>query len=288
MDVGCGRRFDWTLTELAQTEGTPASMPHTSHTSNQKGATEVYPPGLRARQDRPTGEASRSKRRLTWRRRAAYALIAPVIKLSCRLLWLSCRIDCVLGQEVVERVLSEDKPIIPCYWHQCHIFCVYYMLQLNRLGLRVGCLLSPSLDGEVPAKIMRSWGVRVIRASSTRSGAQAIREIYRLIISESISPVITSDGPTGPAREFKPGGAILARLAQVPMIPFSYAAKSYWRLQTWDQFVIPKPFTRIVIAVGEPQWVPSDVPANALGPYQESMQNALNGLARQAERALKG
>ena len=235
-----------------------------SHASSQKAATEVYSPGLRARRDRPTGEAPRSKRRLTWCRKAAYTLTAPMIKLICRLLWLSCRIDGVLGKEVVDRVLSEGKPIIPCYWHQHHIFCVYYMLQLNRLGLRIGYLLSPSLDGEVPAKIMRSWGVRVIRASSTRSGAQAIREIYRLIISEGVSPVIASDGPTGPAREFKFGAVILACLAQVPMIPVSYAAKSYWRLQTWDQFVIPKPFARIVIAVGEPQWVPSDVPANAL------------------------
>ena len=160
------------------------------------------------------------------------------------------------------------------------------MLQLKRVGLRIGCLLSPSLDGEVPAKIIQSWGVRVIRASSTRSGAQAIRELYNLIVAEGISPVTTADGPAGPAREFKPGAVVLARLAHVPMVPFSYAAKSYWRLDTWDQFVIPKPFTHIVIAVGEPLWVPSDVPANALGPYQESMQNALNDLAIQAQQAL--
>ena len=69
------------------------------------------------------------------------------------------------------------------------------------------------------------------------------------------------------------------------MIPLSYAASSAWKIK-WDRFVIPKPFSRIVVAVGEPVYVPKGLDAAGLEGLQREMENRLQGLFRAAETAL--
>ena len=129
------------------------------------------------------------------------------------------------------------------------------MRKLQKRGLKIGFLISPSVDGEVPAKIIESWGAVAIRGSSNRTGAKALKDMYNIITKDKVSPVTTSDGPTGPIHIFKPGAVMLAQLTQSPMLPIAYSASRYWEMKNWDKFIIPKPFSRIVIAVGEPHYI---------------------------------
>ena len=95
------------------------------------------------------------------------------------------------------------------------------------------------------------WAGRVIRGSSTHTGARALRDYYTALTKEKVSPVLTPDGPRGPRFKFKPGALLLAQMSGRPILPMAYAASRAW-LVKWDKFVIPKPFARIVIAIGEP------------------------------------
>jgi len=192
-----------------------------------------------------------STRRLTPLRRLVYALLAPVLLGLIRLWWASCRIVRVDGIEHLEHALSAHGALLPCYWHQHELFCGRFLLQQRSRGLVPGFLISPSVDGEVPATVARRLGARVIRGSSTRTGARALRDYYRLLVEEGVSPVITPDGPTGPRFQFKPGGLLLAQLSGKPLLPMAYAASRAW-LFGWDRFVLPWPFSRIAIAVGAP------------------------------------
>ncbi|MGD8547202.1 MAG: DUF374 domain-containing protein, partial [Thiohalophilus sp.] len=140
---------------------------------------------------------------MKFRRRLLYLFAKPLIKGLLNTLWLTCRVKTVIGNEYADQILAAGNPVIPCYWHQHHIFGIWYMLQLRKRGLKVGFLISPSRDGEVPAKIAESWGLRAIRGSSNRTGARALKELYELITRDGISPVNTSDGPTGPLHKFK-------------------------------------------------------------------------------------
>ncbi|HHO59469.1 MAG TPA: DUF374 domain-containing protein [Thiotrichales bacterium] len=216
-------------------------------------------------------------RQMTFRRRLGYALLKPLVWLLVNLLWLSCRKK-IVGQENMDRVLATGKAVIPCYWHQQHIFCGWYMLQQLKHGMKVGFLISPSVDGEIPAKIVASKGARVIRGSSTRTGAQALREMYQVVARDGVSPVTTSDGPTGPIFKFKPGAAMLSRMTGAPMVPLACAAKSAWYLGSWDRFMIPKPFTKVVVAVGEPVTVDASVSSKDLMPVQQQMEAAINDM----------
>jgi lysophospholipid acyltransferase (LPLAT)-like uncharacterized protein len=95
-----------------------------------------------------------------------------------------------------------------------------------------------------------------------------------------------ADGPSGPQYEFKPGAVLMARIASVPLVPMACAADRAWYLNRWDAFMIPKPFARIVLAVGEPLDVPPDTPLERIDDYRLRMQNAVNRLMEQSKREL--
>ncbi|VAW52642.1 Lipoprotein [hydrothermal vent metagenome] len=222
-------------------------------------------------------------RKMTFKRKLTYLLLKPIILFMVNFIWLSCRVK-IIGQENMDVVIKKQKPVIPCYWHQQHLFCGWYMLKQIKRGMKVGFLVSPSVDGEIPAKIVSSRGAKVIRGSSTRTGAQALRDMYQIIAKEGVSPVTTSDGPTGPIFKFKSGAAMLSQMTKVPMLPIAYAAKNAWQLGSWDRFMIPKPFTKIVVAVGKPVFI--DKAEKNLSPVQLQMENAINALMEKARENL--
>ena len=104
-----------------------------------------------------------------------------------------------------------------------------------------------------------------------------LRDFYDALVHEGISPVITPDGPRGPPWVFKGGALMLAQLSQRPIIPMSYFASRAWHVG-WDGFVIPQPFARIVIAVGEPVYIAKGTNASAMHEWQVDMQRRLKDL----------
>jgi len=229
-----------------------------------------------------------SGRRLTPLRRAAYAVLAPVGLAVLRFWWSTCRIVHVAGDGHLDQALAKAPSLLPCYWHQHALFCARYLLLQRHRGLRPGFLISPSVDGEVPAKIAIRLGARVVRGSSTHTGARALRDYYQVLVKEAVSPVITPDGPKGPRFRFKPGAILLAQVSGRPLLPMAYAASRAW-LVAWDKFVIPWPFSRIAIAVGPPVYVPRSLPmgdAAAVGALQQQMEHELRRLYHEAREAL--
>ena len=212
-----------------------------------------------------------------------YRLITPFIAVFIRIFWMSCRIHRVIGEE---HLAKTSGPVIPCYWHQRQVFCAYYLLRRLARRVKLGYLVSPSKDGELVAMTLKYLGARAIRGSATRTGAQALRNLYQAVSGDGLSPVMTPDGSVGPIFEFKPGPVMLAQLSGAPLIPITYAAKSFWQLNSWDRFVIPRPFTRIVIAIGPPRYVERGGKMHDTAPMQKEMQEALNALGQQAEAAL--
>jgi lysophospholipid acyltransferase (LPLAT)-like uncharacterized protein len=231
-------------------------------------------------------EQRHSTRRLTLLRRLAYALAAPLLLGLIRLWWSSCRVVRVVGAEQLEQALAAHGALLPCYWHQHELFCGRYLLQQRALGLVPGFLISPSVDGEVPAKIATWLGARVIRGSSTRTGARALRDYYRLLVDEGVSPVITPDGPTGPRFKFKPGALLLAQLSGRPLLPMAFAASHAWQFG-WDRFVLPWPFSRIAIAIGAPEPVDRQAPLTDEGTSQ-ALQRRMEALLHEQYQRARG
>jgi lysophospholipid acyltransferase (LPLAT)-like uncharacterized protein len=228
---------------------------------------------------------TRSGRRMTAWRRLLYAIAVPLVLGIVRLWWATCRIVKVEGVEHLEASLLKAPSLVPCYWHQHQAFCARYLLQQHARGLTVGWLISPSVDGEIGAMLVRRVGGRVIRGSSTHTGARALRDYYLALVQENISPVITPDGPRGPRFKFKPGAILLAQMSGRPVLPLAYAASRAW-LVKWDKFVIPWPFARIAIAIGPPHYVPRVLDPPQMVRLQGEMEAELKRLFQLARDAL--
>lgn len=227
-----------------------------------------------------------SSRRLSMGRRLVYAIAVPLARVILRLIWWLCPVKKVIGEEHLGSFIESSSPVIPCYWHQHQLFVIPYLLAQLPRGFKPGFLISPSVDGEAPGQLARSLGGYVIRGSSTRTGARSLRDIFLAITKEGVSPIMAPDGPQGPAFEFKAGPLMLSQLSGAPVIPMAYAARRARVFKTWDRFVLPLPFSKIVIAIGEPVYVDRKLPHEKLASLQQDMAEKLKALFKEARAAL--
>jgi lysophospholipid acyltransferase (LPLAT)-like uncharacterized protein len=227
---------------------------------------------------------TRSSRSLTPARLRLYRLSLPIALLLVRFWWWSCRIVRVVGDEHAAASIAKGA-IIPVYWHQHQLFCVRYLMNQKARGLVPGFLISPSVDGELPAMVAKHYGTRVLRGSSTATGARTLRDYY-VALQEGVSPAITVDGPYGPRYECKPGPILLSQMSGKPIVPLAFFANRAWQFRAWDRFVLPWPFARIAIAVGEPRYVPKGLDAVALQRWQKEIDAELHSLYKLARASL--
>jgi lysophospholipid acyltransferase (LPLAT)-like uncharacterized protein len=223
---------------------------------------------------------------MTPARRLYYFLGLPVLRALIRLLTSTYRIETIIGARHIEPYIGDDAVCAPAYWHQHHVIGSTLIRSWIRRGFKACFLVSGSVDGDVPERVARAWGAEVIRGSANQSGALALRDQQRMM-KQGYSIVTTADGPRGQKYEFKAGTVLMARIAGVPIIPIGCAAERAWYLNRWDDFMVPKPFSRVVIAIGEPVPVPRDIALDNLEPVRERVQAAVMSLMRDSEDALK-
>ena len=231
--------------------------------------------------------SSASRRTMTVWRRLYYFVGMPLLRFVFYLVNSTYRIETVIGSEVAERILADSGQVYaPCYWHQHHILCSHLIRQWIRRGFRACFLISSSVDGDVPDRIARSWGAEVIRGSANQTGALVLRDMQQTL-KRGVAVITTADGPAGPQHEFKVGAVLMARIGGAPLVPLGCAASRAWYLDRWDKFMIPKPFARVVLAVGEPITVPAGTAIGDLEEFRLRMQDATNSLVRESNEILQ-
>ena len=87
--------------------------------------------------------------------------------------------------------------------------------------------------------------------SSRRGAERALLSLAREVERGS-HVAVTPDGPRGPAESFAPGALIAAQRSGAPIVLLRAVVDRAWRLNSWDRFLIPKPFARVTIYVSEP------------------------------------
>jgi lysophospholipid acyltransferase (LPLAT)-like uncharacterized protein len=227
-----------------------------------------------------------SRRRMSAWRRLYYFIGLPIIRALLRVLNASYRYQPLIGAEHIDTYIRDGAVCAPCYWHQQHVLCSSTVKTWVDRGFKACFLVSGSVDGEVPERIARAWGAEVVRGSANQSGALALRDMQGMM-KRGYSIVTTADGPRGPQYEFKAGAVLMARIAGVSIIPMACAAERAWYLDRWDKFMIPKPFSRVAVAVGEPYPVPSNVPLDAIEEHRVAIQEAVMSLMASCEKAVK-
>jgi lysophospholipid acyltransferase (LPLAT)-like uncharacterized protein len=149
------------------------------------------------------------------------------------------------------RRLGEKVRCIYATWHET--------LWHGVGGLRdegVCTVVSTHRDGELIARVMARQGFVLARGSSTRGGAQAMRDVLRLSKDPNVDFCFTVDGPRGPRREIKDGVLFTAAMTGLPIVPYTSMARRAWRLNTWDRLTVGKPFSRVAVHFGDEIEVP--------------------------------
>ena len=193
---------------------------------------------------RPPASAGIPK--LDWKTRSAISVGGFLIRALART-W-RVRVE---GREAVEAVRRSGQGVIFTFWHG-------QMLPLLAEHNRpTTVLISDHRDGEIITQIVSGFGCRAVRGSSSKGAARALLQLSRTL-NEGNDIAITPDGPRGPRHSFAPGAVVLSQRTSAPIAFMVSHTNWAWRLKTWDEFEIPKPFARVTVVYSEPFVVSAD------------------------------
>lgn len=202
-----------------------------------------------------------------------YRLAALLGAAILELFWRTCRIR-ISGGERFAALLREHGAVVPVFWHQHLLICGRFIVS-RRSGLKPGFMISPSVDGQAAAMLAELYGAHVVRGSGSYTGVRAVRGVHQALVKDGISPAITPDGPRGPRFAFKPGAIFAAQISGKAVVPIAYATKPVWLLRTWDKFVIPSPFGKVRIMIGEPYFPPAQMDDAQMQSAQREMERRM-------------
>jgi lysophospholipid acyltransferase (LPLAT)-like uncharacterized protein len=167
-----------------------------------------------------------------------------------------------------------------CFWHRAVLPATY---RFRNQGLAV--MTSRSFDGEYIARIIGKLGFSAVRGSSSRGAVGALIGM-RQQLEQGHSVVFTIDGPRGPRYVAKPGPVLLAKKTGALINCFYVAVERAWILNSWDQMIIPKLFSRAVIYASSPIHVPADATDEQMSTFHQQMQKTLERCRLKAEEAV--
>jgi lysophospholipid acyltransferase (LPLAT)-like uncharacterized protein len=173
-------------------------------------------------------------------------------------------------------------PVIFCIWHNRLGTCIR-ALEIHRRpfnsGAGMAALVSASKDGALLARILEWFRVQPVRGSSSRRGAQALREMTTWA-ERGYDLTITPDGPRGPRYEIQDGITSLAQLTGLPIVPVVLNLNWKICLKSWDRFQIPLPFARCEISLGKTIRVPADASDAAREELRRQLETEMRAITK--------
>jgi lysophospholipid acyltransferase (LPLAT)-like uncharacterized protein len=94
------------------------------------------------------------------------------------------------------------------------------------------------------------------------------------------------DGPQGPKGEVKPGLIRMAQISGALVFPVFIAVDRAWKTNSWDRFLIPKPFGRVRIRWGVPIEVPKRIDTQRFNAVKLEIEEDLQNGHEEGDRAM--
>ncbi|HWS96619.1 MAG TPA: lysophospholipid acyltransferase family protein, partial [Candidatus Methylomirabilis sp.] len=210
------------------------------------------------------------RRRLSFRDRFFATLLSWIVPAIVSLIGLTLRFDGPPSDASAEEGsltrIDDLYPGIFVFWHRC-VLPAMWMFRRRNLAV----ITSESRDGEYIARVIKRMGYVPIRGSSSRGGRRAMYEM-RDLVTQGGGVGFTIDGPRGPRYVAKRGPVTLSRITGIPIVAFYVALDRAWVLNTWDGFVIPKPFAHAYIRAAKKIYVRADADEAAMDRCYAEMQ----------------
>jgi lysophospholipid acyltransferase (LPLAT)-like uncharacterized protein len=163
------------------------------------------------------------------------------------------------------------------FWHEYILFPFYLRGHCN-----MSMLLSRHRDAEILSHAAYHMGFDFVRGSTNRGGVTALRRL--LAKSKDMHLTITPDGPRGPRRQLAPGCVFLASKLGLPLVVMGYGYDRPWRVRNaWDQFAIPRPFSRARAVPSSEIFVPPNLDRDGLEHFRKRVEDLMIRLTIEAE-----
>jgi lysophospholipid acyltransferase (LPLAT)-like uncharacterized protein len=203
-------------------------------------------------------------------------LVASTIATTVRAWMSTLRYEVSYDDPSVDPAHQANEPFIYVLWHE-HMGIPIYL----RANCGIAILISKHRDADALGVIASRSGFECVRGSTARGGAAALRELVERGQRQHL--VITPDGPRGPRRTLAAGPVYLASKLGRPIVPMSFGADRAWRTPTWDQFLIPKPFSRVKARLGAPISIAPDLDREGLEAARVRVEAELLRVTHEAE-----
>ncbi|MEO7165948.1 MAG: lysophospholipid acyltransferase family protein [Chthoniobacterales bacterium] len=166
-----------------------------------------------------------------------------------------------------------NERYIGALWHN-RLLLFPFVLKRYLPARQGAALISTSRDGAILADLVERFGFEVVRGSSSKKGASAIRRLAE-VIAGGQDVVITPDGPRGPAYELGQGIVFLAQQSGAQVVPVNMEYSGCWRAKSWDRFILPKPFSKVRVIFGSPHRVATTASAEEFEGERQRLQEAM-------------
>lgn len=212
-------------------------------------------------------------------KRFLYSTILPFIGwVFIRLLSLTYRIQ-VINKENESGIITQGKLPIYASWHQRLLPGITFLSSRKPIAV----IVSMSKDGDLIAQIIKWLGWRPVRGSSSKGGIKALKELKSLFNNGySIGHVV--DGPRGPFGIVKPGIIMIAGISGMPILPIGISIQKKWTANSWDKFLVPKPFSKIIIKFDDPIYIPKKINKDDQETYRVKLENTMIELYRELDQ----
>jgi lysophospholipid acyltransferase (LPLAT)-like uncharacterized protein len=182
-----------------------------------------------------------------------------------------------VGKENLDLIRKENKAVVYAFWHGRMLVFTY-----SHRKRKIHVLISQHRDGEYIARIIHRLGFVSVRGSTTRGGSKALFEMCDKTAA-GFDVAVSPDGPKGPGFRVHPGIIYVAQRSGMPIVPISNSAENRWNLSSWDRFLIPKPFSKTVIMLGQPVYVSPQATSEQLEEKRRELEQRLLDLTDKAD-----
>lgn len=190
-----------------------------------------------------------------WKRLSALSIRYGLIPLAHNIIraYLGLIRKTILHEERVMNALKDGQKVVIAILHQRMFGVVGYAQRFGHFS--PAAIISHSRDGDMIARIVKRLNFHPIRGSSSRGSKEALDALV-FHLADNQAAVHAVDGPRGPKGVVKAGIIRIAQRSGALIYPVYISSDKAWVLKSWDRFLIPKPFSRLMIRWGDPLQVP--------------------------------
>lgn len=172
--------------------------------------------------------------------------------------------------ETPELYWKNNKPFILAFWHS-QLMMISYCWQSNE---KINILASGHSDGRFGAIVGKYFKLNNIPTSSAKKPI-SLKSVFQML-NNSRYIGITPDGPRGPNQKVSEGIIKISRTSQVPIIPVGFASTKYKKLNSWDSFLITKPFSKCAFVWGTSLTIPKDCNDSEIESFKNKLESQIN------------